>query len=326
MKRVLTAVILIPIVVLALFRAPLWLFALLVLGVALLAAREYFDIAEKTGFRPMRGWGYIFLLVLFFVVSVGLANVSVAGKTTYNPGPGVWIGCLVATVFLLISPYLLLANSMRREPLSQSLGDAGVSLIMLFYIGITLTLLIPLRTPEFGSLFLLFTMLLVWSGDIAALYVGRAIGKHKLAPRVSPGKTWEGAIASALSAMVLAAVLFHWINPIASVLTRSHVMQQAVASFDLPGRIHVVPPTIPFFSLAPLWLAIVYGLCINVAAQFGDLVESAIKRGAGLKDSGNLLPGHGGILDRIDALLFALPVAFLMFTVLSEYFERHGLQ
>jgi phosphatidate cytidylyltransferase len=325
-KRVLTAVILIPIVVLALFRAPLWLFTLLVAGVALLAAREYFDIAEATGFKPIRSWGYGMLLLLFFVVGIAMANSNIRPMPAHNLSGGTWMSCVLATVLLLIAPYLILTASMRRDPLSQSLGSAAVSLLMLFYVGITLVLLVPLRTPEYGSLFLLFTMLLVWTGDIAALYVGRAIGRHKLAPRVSPGKTWEGALASTISAMLLAAGLFHWINPIAAALTQSRVMPEAAVSLDLAGRVQTIPLAIPIFELAPLWLAILFGLSINVAAQLGDLVESTLKRGAGLKDSGTLLPGHGGVLDRIDALLFALPVAFLFYIPLSRYFEAHGVR
>jgi phosphatidate cytidylyltransferase len=326
-KRVLTAVILIPIVVLALFRAPLWLFTLLVLGVALLAAKEYFDIAEATGFRPMRGVGYLLLLLLFFVVFIGMANVSVAGRPASNPGHGMFITCIVATVLLVLAPYLMLTVSMAREPLSQSLSDAAISLLMLFYVAITLVLLLPLRTSEYGSLFLLLTFLLVWSGDVAALYVGRAFGRHKLAPRISPGKTWEGTIASMISAMVLAIVLFHWQNALADVLTRACVMLPRAAAFDLPGRVQKIPLAIPTFEVAPVWLATLFGLSINVAAQLGDLVESALKRGAGLKDSGTLLPGHGGVLDRIDALLFALPVGLLFYVFgMSRYFEPSGIR
>jgi phosphatidate cytidylyltransferase len=320
-KRVLTAVILIPIVVLALFRAPLWLFTLLVLGVALLAAKEYFDIAEKTGFRPMRGLGYLFLFLLFVVVGVAMANTSVGGRPVYQPSGGIWAACIAGTFLLVLAPYVILTSSIRREPLSHSLGDSGISLLMLFYVGLTLVLLLPLRTPEFGSLFLLFTMLLVWCGDIAALYVGRALGKNRLAPRVSPGKTWEGAIASAVFAMLLAIVLFHWINPIASGLVRARFMPEAAVGFDLPGHVHSIPLAVPQFEVAPLWLAVLFGLSINVSAQLGDLVESALKRGAGMKDSGTLLPGHGGVLDRIDALLFALPAAMLFYALgMGRYF------
>ena len=326
MKRVLTAVILIPIVVLALFRAPLWLFTLLVLGVALLAAKEYFDIA-RARFRPMRGCGYAFLILLFVTVALALSNSNYAGGPAHNIRDAGWIFCIAASVALVLSPYALLTMSMCREPLASSLGDAAVSFLLLPYVGVTLVLLLPLRSPEYGSLYVLFTMLLVWCGDISALYVGRAIGKHKLAPRVSPGKTWEGAVASTATAMLIAVVLFRFVNPIASALTRSHLMPEHAVSFGLPGHVHAIPLAIPLFRIVPAWLAAIFGFSINLAAQLGDLVESALKRGAGLKDSGALLPGHGGVLDRIDALLFALPITFVFYVlVLGSYFEAHGLQ
>ncbi len=317
MKRVLTAVILIPVVVLALFKAPLWLFTLLVLGVALLAAREYFDIAEKTGFRPFRGLSYLMFVLLFLALAIHVETGGDFQRTNPNTAQSALsIVASAAVTLLLLWPYLLLACSLRRESLSQSLRDAAVSFLLLPYVGVSLAFLILLRAFRYGSVYLVLTMLLVWSGDIAALYVGRAIGKRKLAPRVSPGKTWEGATASAVAAIILAVVLFHFINPIADALTRSRLIAEQVVGSDYLGRLVLASP---LFEVAPIWLAAMFGLSINVAAQLGDLVESAMKRGAGLKDSGTLLPGHGGVLDRIDALLFALPVAFLF----SLPFERY---
>jgi phosphatidate cytidylyltransferase len=315
-KRVLTAVILIPIVVLALFRAPLWLFALLVLGVALLAAREYFDIAEATGFRPMRGLGYFFLVALFALssltafASIDLPQSSGTAQTA--------IDRLVVTtaLFLLFVPLLLLLAGMQREPLSQALPDAASSYLALPYVGFTLLLPPLLASTWNGPLFLLYLMLLVWCGDVAAYYVGRAVGKHKLAPRISPGKTWEGAVASIAGAAIFGIVLFHFINPIAGFFRHIHLLRPQTYSFAQP-----IPEQGPF-KLAPLWFVVAFAVSINVAAQIGDLVESALKRGAGMKDSGNLLPGHGGVLDRIDALLFALPVGLLFYVAgMSRYFS-----
>jgi phosphatidate cytidylyltransferase len=315
-KRVLTAVILIPIVVLALFRAPLWLFALLVLGVALLAAREYFDIAEKTGFRPMRGLSYFFLVALFALTmmtafaSIDLPQSSGTVETA--------IDRLVVTtiLFLLFVPLLLLLAGLQREPLSQALPDAASSYLVIPYVGFTLLLLPLLAGTWNGPLFLLYLMLLVWCGDVAAYYVGRAIGRHKLAPRISPGKTWEGAIASAVVAAIIGILLFHFINPIASFFRHIHLLRSAIYRFQEPA------PVPQPFQLAPIWLVIAFAITINVAAQVGDLVESALKRGAGMKDSGTLLPGHGGVLDRIDALLFALPVGLLFYVAgMSRYFS-----
>jgi phosphatidate cytidylyltransferase len=126
---------------------------------------------------------------------------------------------------------------------------------------------------------LFFALTVSWLGDSAAFIAGSLIGWHKLAPRVSPGKSWEGAVASAA-----ASVLFGWLYL---------------------GR---------FLPQIPLWEVIAISATANVAGQFGDLCESAIKRGAGMKDSGSMLPGHGGWLDRVDSTLFSLPVVYFWMT------------
>ena len=310
MKRVLTAVILIPTVVLALFKAPLWLFTLLVLGVALLAAREYFDIAEKTGFRPMRWLAYVFLICIFGVTWASMAGLG--ERVSYLLYGGWALIVTQAITFLLLAALLVfLAASLGRESLSQCVPDAAVSFLMIFYIGLTLLALPLIRESSFGALFLLSLMLIVWAGDIAAYYVGRAIGKHKLAPRISPGKTWEGAIASTVGATIIAIVLFEYQWEIVSGFAKLGLVHLRTELHAYPAGVDVRPR-----PSHPVVFALIFAFCVNVAAQLGDLFESAIKRGAGVKDSGNLLPGHGGVLDRIDALLFALPIGLFFYTVM----------
>ncbi|MGA8876020.1 MAG: phosphatidate cytidylyltransferase [Candidatus Korobacteraceae bacterium] len=312
MKRVLTAVILIPLVVLALFRAPLWLFTLLVLGVALLAAREYFDIAEKTGYKPFRGLTYPLLTAVFVLGYV--CSQFLAAFQGFQPNLALNVAFVVALVLVVLSPFVLLVAGMTREPLSHALPDAAVSFLSLPYVGISLASMIVVRSALNGALFLLFLMLLVWSGDIAAYYVGRAFGRHKLSPHISPGKTWEGSIASVLGASIIAVLLFRYVQPIYTFLSSLRLLPQA-------GQTLSVMMQHPAFPRAPVALVIVLAVCVNLAAQVGDLVESMLKRGAGLKDSGALLPGHGGVLDRIDALLFAAVVGwFFYFGLLSKYF------
>jgi phosphatidate cytidylyltransferase len=121
----------------------------------------------------------------------------------------------------------------------------------------------------------MYGLLLNWVGDIGAYYIGRPFGKHKLAPRVSPKKSWEGSIASVFTSAV-------------------------VGTFYLQR----------FLPIVPLWQAAALSVAANIAGQLGDLAESAMKRGAHVKDSGVILPGHGGLLDRVDSTLFALPVIY----------------
>jgi phosphatidate cytidylyltransferase len=309
-KRVLTAVILIPLVVIALFKAPLWLFTLLVFAVACLAAHEYFAIVKAHGFRPFELTTFLLLALTFSVIlCLGLWMMGQPGEPNarWLMRTGMfrafWIG---TPTVLLGGPLLLLLLALRREPLSHALPDAASSYMLIPYVGWTLALLPFLRIPANGSLYLLYLMLLVWCGDIAAYYVGRAIGKRKLAPRISPGKSWEGAIASVLTAIAVGVLVIHYIDPIADGFRRLRLLDTTRAITQYP-----VPPanTTP----VPLWFVTLFAIAVNVSAQLGDLVESALKRGAGVKDSGTLLPGHGGVLDRIDALLFALPVGLIFY-------------
>jgi phosphatidate cytidylyltransferase len=303
-KRVLTAVILVPIVVIALFKAPLWLFTLLVFGVAVLAAHEYFGIVKAQGFKPFYTLSYA-LLGLLFAFLYCFAD--------FVPGAQVFV-IFGIPLWFAVAPLLFLLFCMTRDPLSQALPDAAISYMVLPYIGFTLALLALYKA--IGPLYLLFLMFLVWSGDIAAYYVGRSLGRHQMASRISPGKSWEGAVASVIGAVIVGLVLFRYINPISTGLLMLRLLPAAGVSVAQPIRGAPVN-----FSPAPVWLVALYSVCVNVVAQLGDLVESALKRGAGVKDSGTLLPGHGGMLDRIDALLFALPVGLIFYVGgLSKYF------
>jgi phosphatidate cytidylyltransferase len=154
--------------------------------------------------------------------------------------------------------------------------------------------LVQLRQQWSGAFLLLYLLLVVWAGDIFAYFVGKSLGRHLMSPRVSPKKTWEGALASLLASLVVGMLMYNYALPISRALLQAHLIQ----------------PKDGFFALQkpPLWPAFLLSAGINIAAQLGDLVESLIKRGANVKDSGAILPGHGGMLDRIDALLFAAPI------------------
>jgi phosphatidate cytidylyltransferase len=180
--------------------------------------------------------------------------------------------------------FLLFAVSGFRAPLERVLPDTASGIFGLIYVAYPLSLLPLIWNRDDGKALLVFLMVCVWAGDIAALYVGKRFGRHKLAPRLSPGKTWEGSAASLAGSVLVAACVF-WIGDALSARgnTVLHIQE-------------------------PLWQLLLLAVVLNAAAQVGDLLESAIKRGAGVKDSGTMLPGHGGVLDRIDALLLAAPV------------------
>jgi phosphatidate cytidylyltransferase len=226
-----------------------WLFIAAVLVAAVIMAGEWTRLA---GAAPPTG-------ILVAVVAAGtpiLAVLALAG------GAGAW-----ALAVMLLAPLLGIgiAVGLGGDRLDRVAGGA-------IYVGLPALALVWLRTdPAAGAVHVLWLMLVVWCTDICAYFVGRSIGGPKLAPRISPGKTWAGLVGGM-------------------------------------GGAGVVGGLMALTSGAGFWFAAVVATVLAVVAQVGDLFESALKRDAGVKDSGHLIPGHGGLLDRIDGLLFASPV------------------
>jgi phosphatidate cytidylyltransferase len=183
---------------------------------------------------------------------------------------------------------------MRRAQLSGAYPAAAASAFAFVYIAVPMAMLVQLRQQWAGAFWLLYLLLVVWAGDIFAYFVGRSVGRHLMAPRISPKKTWEGAAASLVASLLVGSLLFTYALQISSFLLRIGLIERRDGLFGL--------------ERPDLWPIILLTVALNIAAQLGDLVESLIKRGANVKDSGTILPGHGGMLDRIDALLFAAPV------------------
>jgi len=287
MKRVLTAVVLVPLVLLVVFKAPMWLFALVIALIVVLALHEYLHICKAYGIQPMPWITYALSLLLILAVLVNI-DIELVGDVHH------WV-FLLSKEWVLLSVFSLSLffgiPVVFRSDMRMALAASAVSAFGILYIAAPLAMLLLFRHNESTTIFLIFILLSVWAGDIAAYYVGRSIGRHKLAPTVSPNKTWEGAVASVIASIGVALLVFRFQYPIESLFARN-------------GFTFYTPPSRSVASL------VVLGLVTNVAAQFGDLFESAIKRGAQVKDSGSLLPGHGGILDRIDALLFAIPAVW----------------
>jgi phosphatidate cytidylyltransferase len=304
MKRVLTALVLIPLVLLAVFKAPSWLFTLLVGVVALLALKEYLDLVEAYGVKPIRWLSYTLVIVLF------VAEAWSTSFIYFFPGyVGPYftlpfyerVSALVIRSLIAIWPFLFLAVAMRQSNLAKAFPVAVMSGFGVFYIGFALLTVAWLQSINWYPL--IFTFFAVWAGDIVAMYTGKAIGRHKMSPRISPNKTWEGAVGSVVGSVLACWALTHFapaINHAAGIQHAYTAYTRVDTSYNVIGLLHG-----PMIFIAAILL--------NIAAQLGDLVESLIKRGANVKDSGTLLPGHGGILDRIDALLFAAPVALILF-------------
>jgi len=262
-KRILTALVLIVAVLGLIFLGQQWMLSLAAALVAELAVYEYLQLANESGTRVPVWWMLSATALLFLV-------------TYYRPTEA-------QLPLLSVLALLLLAWSAFRAPLTRVLPDAAVGLFGLIYVAFPLTLIPLIWNRDDGKPLLVFLMVAVWAGDIAALYAGRAFGRHKLSP-LSPNKTWEGSVASVVGSVVAGLAVVY--------------LGATLSARDNPV-LHITEP---------VWQSVVLAMIVNVAAQLGDLLESAIKRGANVKDSGSMLPGHGGILDRIDALLVAAPV------------------
>lgn len=286
LKRIATAVVLIPIVLGLILRAPVWLLAIFAGAVALATIHEFLKLSESYGVRPM-AWPTHLFAGLFFV----FLAFSSAGETPLLSTEKflITLGFVAA-----LAPFIFLTRAMRDGDLAAGYPAAAASVFAFTYIALPMAMLVQLRQQWAGAFYVLYLLLVVWAGDIFAYFVGKSMGRHLLAARVSPKKTWEGAIASVVASVGVGWLLFNYALPISSALLRAGLIERRDGLFGLEQP-----------AMGPIILLTVV---LNIAAQLGDLVESLIKRGAGVKDSGSLLPGHGGMLDRIDALLFAAPV------------------
>ena len=285
LKRIATAVVLIPIVMLLVLRAPMPVLTVFAAAVALVTVQEFLKLTESYGVQPLRWPTYIFVGLLFLLLAW-----TTAGETPQLSALKFVLGSGFACA---IAPFVFLTITMLRAQMSGAYPAAAASAFAVVYIALPMAMLVQLREQWAGAFWLLYLLLVVWAGDIFAYAVGRSVGRYLLAPRVSPKKTWEGAAASLAASLLVGSLLFTYALQISSFLLRVRLIERRDGLFGPKPE---------------LWPLILLTVVLNVAAQLGDLVESLIKRGAGVKDSGAILPGHGGMLDRIDALLFAAPL------------------
>ena len=273
MKRILTAVIVLPFLIASILISSLWwLFVLLAAAAMVLALFEFYVLAKKLQLKPEPVVGYV----------AGAAVFTLSLK----PDP-VGNALLSQLIIIALTVVTLVVVTFRGAPFDKMLASVGATILSVLYIPMLGSYLVAVRLGFESSLsahLLSFYFLVLMGGDAGAYYIGRTFGKRKLAPSISPGKTWEGAVGGLVAALAMATLAHFW-----------------------------------FFRDLPLKYALPLAAVMTVIGILGDLAESALKRGAGAKDAANILPGHGGILDRLDSLLFNAP---LLYYFGAAFFQR----
>ena len=271
MKRLLTAVVVLPFLIASILIDSLWwVFVLLAVAAMVLGLWEFYLLAKKLQLKPDPAAGYV----------AGAALVTIA---VFNDPAAV---LLVQFVIIALTMGTLIATTFRGAPFDKMIASTAATILGVLYIPLLGSHLISTRVgfnPTLSAHLLSFFFLVLMGADAGAYYIGRAFGKHKLAPSISPGKTWEGAVGGLVAALAMATLAHFW-----------------------------------FFRELPLKYILPLAAVMTVLGVFGDLAESALKRGAGAKDAANILPGHGGMLDRLDSLLFNAPLIY--------YFARFYFQ
>ncbi len=281
--RLLTASLLIPPVLWAIWQGAIWVLAIVVV-MTLQGLREFYDLIEQKGAHPLRGFG--------MAAGAALPVVAFLGSEYH------------ATVLMTVVLLAMMVMQLSKAQISEALESISGTFFGVFYVGWLLSHAVVLRDfasviagkwphaslvlvdPQVGAFYLLFVISVVVAGDVGAYFAGRTWGRHKLAPNVSPGKTVEGAAGAVVASLFVGLLL------------------KGLADRFAPG-----------LSAQLGWIATVILACtLSVVGIIGDLVESLLKRDAEVKDSGTLLPGTGGVLDRIDSNLLAIPVMYYLLT------------
>jgi phosphatidate cytidylyltransferase len=274
--RVLTASILIPLVVAGIRWGATWFVAGLAAAVAVMALLEFLAMGERMGFKAYRVWTCLAAAGIFAQQWMASREASIRrlGDLLYAAqSPHVTLEFVLFLFVLGVAAIVLVS----RQALAEALPSISISAAGLVFIVLPLSAVVRLHGVDvIGPELLLFTVVVVWVGDTAAYFAGRGFGRWKMSPQLSPNKTWEGAGANFLGALLVGVIFGFWTG------------------------------------IEPIHMLAMAGLG-SVAGQIGDLFESAFKRSAGVKDSGTILPGHGGMLDRIDALILAAPAVWYYF-------------
>jgi phosphatidate cytidylyltransferase len=269
MSRVITAVVVLPFLIASILISWLQpLFVLLAAAAMSLGLYEFYVLAKKRDLKPDAAAGYLGGAALFTVFYFN------------DPAPAsdLLMTQTIPIILVVFTAGTLLAATLRGAPFDKIIAASGATILGVLYVVLLGGHLVAVRTgfrQELSADLLSFFFLIIFGSDIGAFYAGKAFGKHKLAPSISPGKTWEGVAGGVLAGLLLSAIAHFW-----------------------------------FFRELPLKLALPLGGVMTILGVLGDLTESAVKRSAGAKDAAKILPGHGGLLDRLDSLLFNAPVIY----------------
>ena len=279
MSRIITAVIVLPFLIASILVSWLQpLFIVLAATAMVLGLYEFYLLAGKKGIKADAAAGYLASVALFIVFYFATPNPTQDRLDVQS----------LILVLLILTIGTLVAATLRGGPFEKMIASAGATILGVLYVVLLGGHLVALRTGFSQTLsahLLSFFFLVLMGSDIGAYYVGRAFGRHKLAPKISPGKTWEGVAGGVVAGLALATVAHFW-----------------------------------FFRELPLKWALPLAAVMTTLGILGDLTESALKRGAGAKDAAKILPGHGGALDRLDSLLFNAP---LLYYFAHLYFSVH---
>src|SRR3984885_603761 len=286
LRRILTAAVLIPLVVALIWWAPPLAVAAAGAIVVLLAMHEFFALGDRMGLRAYRRWTMLCTVGLIYAQWMkGLEIHHAVGSDGDLIAHAAGAFSSVEFVAIIFVFGAAMIGIFTRQAVADILPALAMSSAAVAFIAFPFSYLLRiLENPETGRQFVLFTLVLVWAGDMLAYFIGRAFGHARMAPALSPKKTWEGAAANLAASLAVASFFARWVG------------------------------------MDGITLFVIAGLA-NIAGQLGDLIESAYKRGAGTKDSSSLLPGHGGVLDRIDSLILAAPVVWWSLVLLQQGFH-----
>ena len=276
--RIVTGAVLIALVVALVWWGPAWLLAIVASLVAILALIEFFALGERLGLRAFTKWTIVCAALIFY------SQYTAGNIETRSFGVDIILLRNVVSTAISLETVLLIflfgavgIGLATRRPLQDVLPAISISSAGLLFVALPFSYLVRINEIEHdGRALVLFTLALIWAGDTFAYFVGKFLGRVPMAPALSPHKTWEGAMANLIGSLLGGWAAAEWAHGPASV----------------------------FVTIA---------VAANMAGQMGDLIESAYKRGANVKDSGTLIPGHGGVLDRIDSLILAAPVVWVIY-------------